>query len=69
MHFYCINPFKAIGGHFDTEKIKINYIWIEPVKAIAHIMLKAKPISQVLWKIKFNDIAFEDFKKSLKELE
>ena len=39
-------------------------MWIEP----SQIMLVVQPISFVLGKIKFIGIAFEDFKKSLKEL-
>ena len=42
---------------------------IEPVKSIPLIMLMVQPISKVLWKLKFIGITFEDFKKSLNELE
>ena len=62
------NLFKAVGGHFDLEKLK-KIMWVEPVKSIPVILLMVQQISKVLWKLKFIGITFEDFKKSLKELE
>ena len=70
VHFLSVcvfYPFNVIGGNFDPEKFKKLYV--DRASKIPQNMLIVKPISSVLGKIKFIGRAFENFKKSLEELE
>ena len=60
------NLFKGIGGHFDPLKLKKLYV---DRVSIINTSNYANGSTNLLGKIKFISIAFEDFKKSLKELE
>ena len=71
MHFLLdlpLNPpFKAIGGHFDQESLKSYMCRASKINTSNYANGSTNLIS--LRENKFIGIAFEDFKKSLKELE